>query len=169
MGLEKSTQKLQEALHSAQSIASKSSHAEFKSLHVLLALLQQEGGIATPILQKAGVDISKLKLDTAAALSREPSVQGASTQPQISVGLRATLDAADDAREKLGDDYLSVEHFLLGSMKGDSPAGKVLKDAGLTEAKAKEAINSVRGSQKVTDENPEGKYQTLEKYGTDLP
>ncbi len=168
MGLEKSTQKLQEALHSAQSIASKSSHAEFKSLHVLLALLQQEGGIATPILQKAGVDISKLKLDSAAALAREPSVQGATTQPQISVGLRATLDAADEAREKLGDDYLSVEHFLLGAMNGDSPAGKVLKDAGLTEAKAKEAINSVRGSQKVVDDNPEGKYQTLEKYGTDL-
>ena len=168
MGLEKTTQKLQEALQSAQSIASKSAHAELKSLHVLLALLQQEGGITTPILQKAGVDLSLLKASAAAALSREPSVQGASTQPQISIGLRATLDAADTARESLGDDYLSVEHFILGALKGDSPAGKLLKEAGLDEKKARDAITGVRGSQKVTDENPEGKYQTLEKYGTDL-
>jgi ATP-dependent Clp protease ATP-binding subunit ClpB len=168
MGLEKITQKLQEALQSAQSIASKSSHSELKSPHVLLALLQQDGGIATPILQKAGVDIPHLKAMTAAALAREPSVQGASTQPQISVGLRATLDAADTIRESLGDDFLSVEHFLLGALKGDSPAGKLLKDAGLDEKKARDAITSVRGSQKVTDDSPEGKYQTLEKYGTDL-
>ena len=168
MGLEKITQKLQEALQSAQSIASKSAHSELKSAHVLLALLQQEGGITVPILQKAGVDVSRLKASVATALAREPSIQGASTQPQISVGLRATLDSADEARKALGDDYLSIEHFILGSLKGDSPAGKLLKEAGLDEKKAMEAIKSVRGSQKVTDENPEGKYQALEKYGTDL-
>jgi len=168
MGLEKITQKLQEALQSAQSIASKSAHSELKSAHVLLALLQQEGGITVPILQKAGVDVSRLKASVATALAREPSIQGASTQPQISVGLRATLDSADETRKALGDDYLSIEHFILGSLKGDSPAGKLLKEAGLDEKKAMEAIKSVRGSQKVTDENPEGKYQALEKYGTDL-
>ena len=168
MPLDKITQKLQEALQSAQRLASKSSHPELKSAHVLLALLQQEGGITVPILQKAGVNIPQLKAATAAALDNEPRVQGASTQPQLSIGLRATLDAADDAREALGDDFMSVEHFLLGSLKGDSPAGKLLKDAGLDEAKATEAINEIRGSQKVTDENPEGKYQTLEKYGSDL-
>ncbi len=168
MGLEKITQKLQEALQSAQSIASKSAHSELKSAHVLLALLQQEGGITAPILQKSGVDVTRLKASAAAALAREPSVQGASTQPQISIGLRSTLDAADVVRESLGDDYLSVEHFLLGALKGDSPAGKLLKEAGLDEKKAREAITSVRGSQTVTDDSPEGKYQTLEKYGTDL-
>ncbi|MGD7651714.1 MAG: Clp protease N-terminal domain-containing protein, partial [Verrucomicrobiales bacterium] len=108
MGLEKLTQKLQEALQSAQGLASKSSHPELKSTHVLLALLQQDGGIVVPILQKAGVDVGPLKAAVAAALAREPSVQGASTQPQISVGLRATLDSADAAREAMGDDYLSV-------------------------------------------------------------
>jgi len=168
MGLEKSTQKLQEALQSAQSIASKSAHSELKSAHVLLALLQQEGGIATPILQKAGVDVPRLKAAVASALARESSVQGATTQPQISVGLRATLDAADQAREALGDDFLSIEHFILGALQGDSPAGKLLKEAGLSDKKARDAITRVRGSQKVTDENPEGKYQALEKYGTDL-
>jgi ATP-dependent Clp protease ATP-binding subunit ClpB len=168
MGLEKITQKMQEALQSAQSIASKSAHSELKSAHVLLALLQQEGGIASPILQQAGIDLTRLKSAVAASLAREPSVQGASTQPQISMGLRATLDAADAARESLGDDYLSVEHFLLGALKGDSPAGVLLKDVGLDEKKAREAITRVRGAQKVTDDSPEGKYQTLEKYGTDL-
>lgn len=168
MALDKLTQKLQEALQSAQGLASKSSHPELKSAHVLLALLQQEGGIAVPVLQKAGVDTPMLKAATAAALAKEVSVQGASTQPQISAGLRATLDAADGIREKMGDDFLSVEHFLLGSLEGDSPAGKLLKDAGLDEGKAEAAVKEIRGSQKVTDADPEGKYQTLEKYGTDL-
>ncbi|MCU0780159.1 MAG: ATP-dependent chaperone ClpB, partial [Akkermansiaceae bacterium] len=168
MGLEKITRKLQEALQTAQGLAAKSAHPELQSLHVLLALLQQEGGVAGPILQKAGVDLTRLKAATAAALAREPRVQGASTQPQISMGLRTTLDAADAAREALGDDFLSVEHFLLGALVGDSPAGRALRDAGLTEAKAREAITSVRGAQKATDEDPEGRYQTLEKYGTDL-
>jgi ATP-dependent Clp protease ATP-binding subunit ClpB len=168
MALDKLTQKLQEALQTAQGLASKSSHPELKSAHVLLALLQQEGGIAPPILQKAGVDVPQLKVAVAAALAKEVSVQGATTQPQISAGLRATLDEADKVREKMGDDFLSVEHFLLGSLKGDSPAGKLLKEAGLDQKKAEAAVNEVRGPQKVTDADPEGKYQTLEKYGTDL-
>ena len=168
MALDKLTQKLQEALQTAQGLASKSSHPELKSAHVLLALLQQEGGIATPILQKAGVDVPQLKVAVAAALAKEVSVQGATTQPQISAGLRATLDEADKVREKMGDDFLSVEHFLLGALKGDSPAGKLLKEAGLDQKKAEAAVNEVRGPQKVTDADPEGKYQTLEKYGTDL-
>jgi ATP-dependent Clp protease ATP-binding subunit ClpB len=162
------TQKLQEALQQAQRLASKSSHAELKSAHVLQTLLEQEGGILMPILQKAGTDIARLKISVAENLAAEPRVQGSTSQPQLSYGLRATLDAADDARESLGDDFLSVEHFLLGALKSDSPAGKLLKEVGMTEAKAREAIKSVRGSQKVSDENPEGKYQTLEKYGTDL-
>lgn len=168
MALDKLTQKLQEALQAAQGLASKSSHPELKSAHVLLALLQQEGGIATPILQKAGIDVAQLKVAVAAALAKEVSVQGATTQPQISAGLRATLNEADKVREKMGDDFLSVEHFLLGALKGDSPAGKLLKEAGLDQKKAENAVNEVRGPQKVTDADPEGKYQTLEKYGTDL-
>ena len=168
MGLDKMTQKLQEALQQAQRLASKSSHAELKSAHVLQSLLEQEGGILMPILQKAGTDIPRLRNSVADNLAAEPRVQGSTSQPQLSYGLRATLDAADNARESLGDDFLSVEHFLLGALKSDSPAGKLLKDVGMTEARALEAIKSVRGSQKVTDENPEGKYQTLEKYGTDL-
>jgi ATP-dependent Clp protease ATP-binding subunit ClpB len=168
MGLEKLTIKLQEALQSAQRLASKSAHAELKSAHVLLELVQQEGGIVVPILEKAGVDLPVLKAKIITALDREPRAQGASAQPQISCGLRATLEAADEAREKLGDEYLSVEHFLLGALQAGAPAGKLLEEAGVTKEALAEALTEVRGSQKVTDEAPEGKYQTLEKYGTDL-
>lgn len=168
MGLDKITTKFQEALQAAQQLASRSAHAELKSLHVLLALLQQEGGIVVPVLEKAGMDVTRLKADALTALEREPSVQGATAQPQMSYGLRSSLDAADKIREEMGDDYLSVEHFLLGNLDSDSPAGKLLKKAGLDRAKADTALKEIRGSQKVTDQDPEGKYQTLEKYGTDL-
>jgi ATP-dependent Clp protease ATP-binding subunit ClpB len=168
MGLDKITVKLQEALQSAQRLATKSAHPEVKNLHVLAALLQQEGGVVTPILQKAAADVTKLKASLIQALDQEPRQSSVSSQPQLSYGLRAALDAADEIREKMGDDYLSVEHYLLGALKSDSNAGKLLQAAGLDETKAREAIQSIRGSQKVTDQDPEGKYQTLEKYGTDL-
>ena len=168
MGLDKMTTKLQEALQAAQRLASKSSHPELKSVHVMLALLQQEGGITVPILQGADIDVTRLKAAVATALEKEPRQEGASSQPQLSYELRSTLESADEVRESMGDEYLSVEHFLLGSLKADSPVGKLLGEAGLDEAKAKDALSAIRGSQKVTDENPEGKYQTLEKYGTDL-
>ena len=168
MGLDKITTKLQEALQAAQRLAAKSGHPELKGAHLLFALLQQDGGIATPILQQAGADVGRLKAAVAAALEREPRLQGAAGGPQMSYGLRATLDAADEVREELGDDYLSVEHFLLGALRAGTPAGKLLREAGLDEAKARAAVKSVRGSQRVTDENPEGKYQALEKYGIDL-
>ncbi|NNC89901.1 MAG: ATP-dependent chaperone ClpB [Akkermansiaceae bacterium] len=168
MGLDKLTIKMQEALQAAQGLASKSAHAELKSVHVLLTLLQQEGGIAGPILEKAGVDLPKLKAATITALDREAKVQGASAQPQISYGLRSTLDAADEARGEMGDEFLSVEHFLVGALASGSPAGKLLEEAGVTQDALKDALKEVRGSQKVQDEDPEGKYQTLEKYGADL-
>ena len=168
MGLDKITTKFQEALQAAQQLASRSAHAELKSLHVLVALLQQDGGIVVPILEKAGLDVTRLKASALSSLEREPSIQGAASQPQMSYGLRTHLDAADKVRERMGDEYLSVEHFLLGALDSDSPAGKILKDSGFDRAKADAALKEIRGSQKVTDQDPEGKYQTLEKYGTDL-
>lgn len=168
MGRDQLTNKFQEALQAAQQLAAKSSHAELKSLHVLLALLQQDGGIVVPLLEKAAADVTRLKAFALAELEREPRIQGAASQPQMSYGLRQNLDAADAVREKLGDDYLSVEHFLLGALDSDSPAGKLLKQSGLDRQKADAALKEIRGSHKVTDQDPEGKYQSLEKYGTDL-
>ena len=168
MGLEKLTAKLQAALQQAQQMASKSAHPELKGNHVLLALLSQEGGIVAPILEKAEVDVRRLKASVAMELEKEPRVQGSGSQPQISYGLRSSLDAADEVREEMGDDYLSVEHFLAGSLKSESPAGKLLLEAGLTQESFDSALKSIRGAQKVTDEDPEGKYEALDKYGTDL-
>lgn len=162
------TIKLQEALQQAQQLAMRMSHAELKSEHVLKELLGQDGGIAVPLLEKAGVQIAALKQAVADSLEKMPTVSGASSQPQISYGLKSTLDAADKSREGLGDEYLSVEHFLLGALNDQSPAGKQLQAAGLTQQALNDALKVVRGSQRVTDENPEGKYQALEKYGTNL-
>ncbi|MGC6564736.1 MAG: ATP-dependent chaperone ClpB [Akkermansiaceae bacterium] len=166
--MNKITTKLQEALQSAQQLALRSAHPELRSTHLLLELLQQEGGIVVPLIEKAGSDVTALKAAVAASLSSEPSVQGAGSQPQMSNGLRSVLDQADQIREKMGDDYLSVEHVVLGMLNDDSPGGKLLKEGGLTTKNVESALKEIRGSQKVTDEDPEGKYQTLEKYGQDL-
>ncbi len=122
----------------------------------------------TPLVDKAGADPTSLKAAVASALESEPRVEGAGSQPQMSYGLRSALDQADQIREKMGDDFLSVEHAVLGILKDDSPAGKLLEKEGLTSKVFEEALKEIRGSQKVTDEDPEGKYQTLEKYGQDL-
>jgi ATP-dependent Clp protease ATP-binding subunit ClpB len=109
-----------------------------------------------------------LKAAVVSALDGEPRVEGAGSQPQMSYGLRSALDKADQIREEMGDDFLSVEHAVLGILKDDSPAGKLLEKEGLTAKVFEEALKEIRGSQKVTDEDPEVKYQTLEKYGQDL-
>jgi ATP-dependent Clp protease ATP-binding subunit ClpB len=168
MRMNKLTIKLQEALQSAQQFGMRSAHAELKSTHILLALLQQEGGIVTPILESAGVDITSLKASVVSDLASLPTMQGATSEPQMSYEMKSTLNEAEKAREKLGDEYLSVEHFLMGALKDNGPAGKLLAASNLTESKFQDALKKIRGSQKVTDEDPEGKYQALEKYGTDL-
>ena len=168
MGLDKITIKLQEALQGAQRLASKSGHGELKCEHVLLGLIQQEEGLAASLLEKADVDITGLKARLISALDREPRVEGAIGQPQLDRNLRATLDFADEIRLEMSDDFLSVEHVLLGLMKVAGSGNELLVGAGATVEGLKNSLREVRGSQTVTDENPEGKYETLEKYGTDL-
>ena len=168
MGLGKLTAKFQSALQQAQQTAFKSAHPELKGNHMLLALLAQEEGIVGPILENAGVDVPRLKASVITALDQEPRVKGSGSQPQMSYGLRAILDESDRVREEMGDDYLSVEHFVMGAFLSDTPAGQILKEAGLTKDNLVSAFQEIRGSQKVTDEDPEGKYEALEKYGTDL-
>jgi len=166
--MNKLTTKLQEALQSARQIALRSAHPELRGTHLLLALLQQDGGLMTPLVEKAGGNPTSLKAAVVSALDGEPRVEGAGSQPQMSYGLRSALDKADQIREEMEDDFLSVEHAVLGILKDNSPAGKLLEKEGLTAKVFEEALKEIRGSQKVTDEDPEGKYQTLEKYGQDL-
>jgi ATP-dependent Clp protease ATP-binding subunit ClpB len=169
MNLDKLTLKMQEALREAQNIASEKNHQALNPAHVLCALLDQAEGVTRPVLEKIGVSANALRGKLEQALRSQPSVTGAGAgQVYLGDEINAVLNAADKKRTELKDDYLSVEHFLLGLLASKTVAADLLKEAGATEKSLLEAVASVRGQQRVTDQDPEGKYQTLEKYGQDL-
>jgi len=161
------TQKMQEALNAAADIASKLQQQEIGNEQFLLALLEQSEGVAVPLLQKVGVSVARLREQLQTELARRPKVTGGS-QPHVGNDLRKTLDAAEGVMSKLKDEYLSAEHYLLALSQSSDTAGKLLREDGATHDKLMAALVEVRGSQRVTDQNPEEKYQTLEKYGRDL-
>src|ERR1700731_3980010 len=168
MRIDKFTQKMQEALQAAQDIASQFNHQEISNEHFLTALLDQSDGITQPLLEKIGIQPNQLRERLASELERRPRVTGASVDLRLSNELRSVLDGAEKEMKKLKDEYTSAEHYLLALSGANVPASKVLKDLGVTRDKLMQALQQVRGSQRVTDQNPEGKYQTLEKYGRDL-
>ena len=168
MNPEKFTVKMQEALSAAQSIATRCGHTEVKPSHLLLALLEQEGGLTKPLLEKVGANVASLKSAVEAHLAKQPKVSGGAGQLYISSDLRETFANAEKEQKSLKDDYLSVEHFLLALLKTRTDIEDALKNAGLKHDSLSTALTAVRGAQRVTDQDPEGKYQTLEKYGTDL-
>ncbi|MES2706408.1 MAG: ATP-dependent chaperone ClpB [Verrucomicrobiota bacterium] len=167
MSPETFTLKTQEALSAAQSIATRRQHSELRPAHLLLALLEQEEGLTRPLLDKIGVSPASLQTATEALLNRQARVEGSSSL-NMSNELRVVLTQAEDEQKKLKDDYLSVEHLLLALLKKPGELGDLFKTAGLTYAATAQALTTVRGAQRVSDQDPEGKYQTLEKYGTDL-
>ena len=162
------TQKMQEALQAAQSLASDFNQPEITNEHFLLALLDQTDGVTRPLLEKMGVSIGELQTRLREELNRRPKVQGAGYEVRLSNELRATLEDAEREMSKLKDEFTSAEHYLLALAGEKNAAAKALKDFGVTRDKLMQALQQVRGSQRVTDQNPEGKYQTLEKYGRDL-
>ncbi len=166
MRIDRFTQKMQEALQAAQDRASKAGHPEITNEHFLLSLLEQPDGVARPLLDKMGVSSKTLEDYLALDLSRRASAQGG----QVSLGrdLSLTLDAAEKEMAKMKDEYLSGEHYLLAVSESSSALGQMLRTSGVERNKIMTALQQVRGSQRVTDQNPEGKYQTLEKYGRDL-
>src|SRR6202045_809174 len=171
MRIDKFTQKMQEALQAAQDIASQFNHQEISNEHFLSALLDQSDGITQPLLEKIGIQPNQLRERLASELERRPRVTGASVDLRLSNELRSVLDGAEKEMTKLKDEYTSAEHYLLALSAvppGGIPAARILKDLGVTRDKLMQALQQVRGSQRVTDQNPEGKYQTLEKYGRDL-
>src|SRR5947209_5082658 len=165
---DKFTQKMQEALQAAQNVASDFGHQEITNEHFLAALLDQTDGVTRPLLEKMGVAVGPLRDRLTQELQRRPKVQGDNLNQGIGNELRSTIDGAEKEMAKLKDEFLSAEHYLLALADGKSFAAKLLKDAGATRDKLMQALQQVRGSQRVTDQNPEGKYQTLEKYGRDL-
>ena len=171
MSPEKFTVKLQEAFNVSQSIATRHGHQELKPSHLLLALLEQEGGIAVPVFQKTTVKpeaVSLLTSNISQLLAKQPKVSGSSGGLYLSNEFRELVTKAEDEQKKLKDEYLSVEHIILALFKTKTELSDLLKQAGLTYDTVSKALTTVRGSQRVVDQDPEGKYQTLEKYGTDL-
>ena len=159
---------MQEALQAAQDIAAEFNHQEISNEHFLSALLDQTDGVTRPLLEKMGVPIDQLHGGLRSELEQRPKVQGASVELRLGNDLRTTLDAAEKEMAKLRDEFTSAEHYLLALTGANVPAAKLLKEFGITHGKLMQALQQVRGSQRVTDQNPEGKYQTLEKYGRDL-
>ncbi len=163
------TTKFMEGLQAAQKAAAAGGRAEIYPAEVLLALVQQEGGVLIAVIQKAGINAAQLIRELESWLSRQPRQQGAvASGAGIGPGLDRVLNAAEQQRQSMKDDYLSVEHFVLGIFAADADLTRILENCGLNKARYMEALKEIRGNQRITDQDPEQKYQTLEKYGTDL-
>src|SRR5712691_2800707 len=170
MQFDRFTIKAQEALQGAQGVAHKYSHQQIDGEHLMLALLEQSEGLIHPLLQKLGVAPPALTGDLDRELERRPKVQGTtSSDTFLSSDLKKILDAAQAEAGKLKDDYTSTEHLLLGlAEQGGSALKKTFQKYGLRRENILKALVELRGNQRVTDQNPEDKFQTLEKYGRDL-
>ncbi len=169
MRIDRFTAKMQEGLQESQTLASEMQHPELSPEHLFLALLRQPDGLARPLLEKLNVPSNTVEQQIEDELRRRPRVSGANTGQALGTDLRSVLDQAEKEMSKLKDEYVSVEHFLLALVDSPSiPAGKILRGLGVNRDRMMQALQAVRGAQRVTDQNPEGKYQTLEKYGRDL-
>ncbi|HUO09670.1 MAG TPA: ATP-dependent chaperone ClpB [Phycisphaerae bacterium] len=167
MRMDKLTIKAQEALQRAQSIAVEMQHGELTPLHVLAALLDDRDGIVRPLLSKLGADADRIASVTQSELKRLPSISGAA-QLGMSRELQQVLEGAQKEADRLKDEYLSTEHFLLALASVPSTAKEVLSVMSVSRDAILAALKDVRGNTRVTDENPEAKFQALEKYGRDL-
>ena len=168
MRMDKLTIKSQEALAEAQSISSTRGQSEIQPAHLLRALLTQSEGSTLPILQKLGVPIDRLQSDLEKLIAGIPKVTGG-TQPQLSSRLSAAIQAGFAEADALKDEYVSTEHLLLAVAAEESdPTGRLLREAGANRESILKALVSVRGGARVTDPDPESKYQALAKFGRDL-
>jgi len=161
MKLEKFTEKAQEALQEAAELARGLGQQAVEPEHLILALIRQQDGVGRTLLERAGVSIQAVEPALVSVVERLPKVSGG--QPYLSSALQKALDQAEQEAERLKDEYISTEHLLLAL--ADT---KALKDAGARHDALLRALRQIRGSHRVTDQNPESKYQALEKYGRDL-
>ena len=167
---ERHTVRTRDALEAAQSEARNRSHQQLTGLHVLLALLQQADGVVRPILQRVGADVEALRTAVHSELDRLPRVQGSgAAQIYMAPDLADALEEARKQATQFKDDYVSTEHLLLAFLaRPDSPCGRILQQHGVNRDALLAALREVRGGQRVSDENPEDKYQALERYARDL-
>src|ERR1700681_2707975 len=162
MKFDKFTEKAQEALQGAAELARDHGQQAVEPEHLLLALVREEEGVARTLLERAGASVPALQPALVSAVERFPKVSR-SGQPYLSPALNKALEPAENEAERLKDEYISTEHLLLALTDT-----KALKDAGATHDALLKALRQIRGNQRVTDQNPESKYQALEKYGRDL-
>ncbi|MGC2324771.1 MAG: Clp protease N-terminal domain-containing protein, partial [Terriglobales bacterium] len=167
---DKFTIKAQEAIQAANDLASQHGNPEMLPAHLLAALLEDREGIVVPVLERIGADGQAILAEAQRAIERLPKVSGGgATQASLSAGVSRVLDQAFKEADNFKDEYVSTEHLLLAiaQTKGD-PAQALLAQQGATHEAVLKALTSVRGTQRVTDQNPEAKYQALERYGRDL-
>ncbi len=168
MKIEQFTEKARQAVSDANELAKQYNNSQIEVEHLLSALLSQEGGVVSQVIQKVGGNLAITQRQVTEDIERLPRAYGGS-EPSISPRLRKLLEAAWKEMSNFHDEYLSVEHMLLAMFDiGDGSAQRILKAAGLTRDNVLNALNSIRGNQRVTDQNPEVKYQALEKYGRNL-
>src|SRR5579872_1957567 len=165
MNFNKLTVKAQEAVGEAQNLARGSGNPEVTPEHLLVAMLRQEGGVVAPILNKLGLNPTTIEAEAAAEIAKFSKVGGASAEPMVSASLRKVFDDAFKSADDFKDEYVSTEHFLLAIAQSKE---RVLAKHGVTADAVLKALQSVRGNQRVTDQNPEDKYQALERYARDL-
>ncbi|HCG03389.1 MAG TPA: ATP-dependent chaperone ClpB [Chloroflexi bacterium] len=170
MNTQRFTEKSQQALLAAQELAAERGNTQVEEEHLLAALLQQPEGLAPSIIAKVGASVDAIQRENSQLLDRLATAYGGASQPAISAELRSALVRAHDIMEDMRDEYVSVEHLLLSMVdeRDSSTVGKMLRSNGLTSGQVLSALTSIRGGQHVTDQNPEGKYQALERYGRDL-
>jgi ATP-dependent Clp protease ATP-binding subunit ClpB len=171
MDINRFTEKAQEALSAAQSKAIRASHQQVDVEHLLSALLEQERGLAASILTRAGAPVDVLKRRVEQEVERFPRVSspsGGADQVYITGRLNRLLTQAEDEAKRLKDQYLSVEHLLLAMLEDGGATGRLFKELGVTRDRLMQALQEIRGSQRVTSQNPEATYEALERYGRDL-
>jgi ATP-dependent Clp protease ATP-binding subunit ClpB len=168
MRMDKLTSRFQQALADAQSLAIGRDHQYIEPLHVMAALLDQQGGSVRPLLDKAGVNINLLRSQLGEALDRLPKVEGNAGEVHLSNELNRVLNLTDKTAQKHGDQYISSELFVLAALEDRGTLGQVLRNAGAVKGAIEKAVEELRGGEKVNDPNAEESRQALEKYTVDL-
>ncbi|NEQ11505.1 MAG: ATP-dependent chaperone ClpB, partial [Moorea sp. SIO4E2] len=157
------TEKAWEAIAQTQDVAKAARQQQIETEHLMKAMLDQDG-LATSILNKAEVSVQRVREATESFIKKQPKVSGNSDSVYLGRSMNSLLDRAESYRKEYQDDYISIEHLILGYLKDDRFGKSLFQEFKLDENRLKLTIADIRGNQKVTDQNPEGKYQALEKY-----
>jgi len=169
MNFQKLTLKSQETLKNAQEIAASYGNQSLEPIHLLAALIQDNESVATEIIKKIGADLNLIKIEVNRVLEKLPKISGANfTNQYFSNHLANVLDAAEKQADLMKDEFISVEHLLIALVNIPSSAREILNEEGITQERILAALKDIRGGQRVTDKNPEEKYQTLKRFGRNL-